>query len=319
MICSSEYRFFQWGWTLNRRATQFWGGASVLCIDIVSTLFRSFTKRVTIGHVGIVIIDLLEVIVTKKRIKDALRQIIKVIPGGTTLLRRRTTLIERRRLARIGNAKEVFLHHYEAKTWGDDESVSGAGSTIRYTENIRKIIPHIVDDLGALVILDAPCGDYNWFRMIEWERQIAYIGGDIVEPLVQQNESRFGSESRKFITLDIVHDSLPSADLWLCRDCLFHLSNRDIFLVLNNFIGSGIPYILTSTHPKCDRNDDIPTGSFRLINLQLPPFSLGKPVQVIDDWIEGFPVRQLALWKRKVLRNHLASNKEFQHAVRDHR
>ena len=58
-------------------------------------------------------------------------------------------------------------------------------------------------------------------------------------------------------------------------------------------------------------NSDIPTGAFRELNLQLPPFSLDKPLRVIDDWIEGHPVRRLGLWKPEVVRYALTSNKEF--------
>jgi hypothetical protein len=76
-----------------------------------------------------------------------------------------------------------------------------------------------------------------------------------------------------------VNNVLPRADLWLCRDCFFHFSEHDIFLALDKYLKSDIAYILTSTH-YCDVNSDTPTGEFRLLNLQLPPFSLGKPIRV---------------------------------------
>lgn len=256
---------------------------------------------------------------TKKRIKHALRKIISAFPGGNILLRKRENFLEGRRIARLGNAKEVFRHYYEVNEWGSEESVSGPGSTIQYTENIRKMIPQLVSDLGSLVILDAPCGDYNWFRMIDWETQITYIGGDIVEALVERNQSNYGNSNTKFINLDIVNDVLPRADLWLCRDCLFHLSYPNILSVINNFLNSDIGYILTSTHPNCKKNIDIPTGSFRLLNLELPPFSFGKPIQAIDDWIEGYPVRRLALWEREALWRNLAANKAFQRTAKRRR
>ncbi len=40
---------------------------------------------------------------------------------------------------------------------------------------------------------------------------------------------------------------LPKADLWLCRDVLFHLPNKDVITVLANFANSEIPYLLTTT------------------------------------------------------------------------
>ena len=238
-----------------------------------------------------------------KRIKQAVGRLISTLPMGQTFLRKYANFFEKYRLARIGNAKEIFHHHFETNEWGNTESVSGSGSTIQYTENIREVIPQVVSELGVLRILDAPCGDYNWFRMINWKTEINYIGGDIVEPLIKHNHLLHGNDNTKFINLDIVHDVLPKTDLWLCRDCLIHLSNHDILLVINNFLKSDIRYILTTTYPHCDRNYDIPTGTFRLLNLQLPPFNFCKPIQVIDDWIEGYPVRHLALWEREDLIN----------------
>jgi hypothetical protein len=34
------------------------------------------------------------------------------------------------------------------------------------------------------------------------------------------------------------------------------------------------------------------------VNLRLPPFNLPEPTALIDDWIDGTPVRQLGLWTR---------------------
>ncbi|MEA5558810.1 hypothetical protein [Nodularia spumigena] len=201
----------------------------------------------------------------------------------------------------IGNAKEIFHDHYTNNLWGSEESVSGPGSTIQYTENIRKEIPKLVKNLGIKVFLDAPCGDFNLFRMISWQEPIQYIGADIVEPLINRNKLLYGNDNRHFTYLDITQDTLPKADIWLCRDCLFHLSNKDIISVIDKFLSSGIKYLLTSTHSNSE-NEDITTGSFRLLNLQKDPFNFGQPIAFIEDWIQGYPIRHLALWERESIR-----------------
>ncbi|MCZ6717316.1 MAG: class I SAM-dependent methyltransferase, partial [Gammaproteobacteria bacterium] len=109
------------------------------------------------------------------------------------------------------------------------------------------------------------------------DRDTQYIGVDIVAPLIAASQEKFGNENTRFVHLDIISQKLPDADLWLCRDCLFHLSYDDIFSVIGNFLNSDIRYLLTSTHPECDRNIDIPTGHFRLLNMELPPFSFCRP------------------------------------------
>ncbi len=242
----------------------------------------------------------------KSRTAKAFNKLILTFPRGEEFLRKIANYLEKKRLAKIGrNAKEIFHHHFITNEWGNDESVSGAGSTIQYTENIRKKIPKLISELRVTSILDAPCGDYNWFRFINLETDIIYIGADIVEPLIERNNSLYGKGKNKFIVLDITNDALPKVDLWLCRDCLFHLSNHDIALAIRNFLDSDIRYFLTTTHPACNRNYDIPTGTFRFLNLQLPPFNFGQPIHVINDWIEGNPIRYLALWERETLKKRL--------------
>jgi hypothetical protein len=155
--------------------------------------------------------------------------------------------------------------------------------------------------------------------MIEWKNPIAYIGGDIVSALVEHNQAIYGNENTHFIILDIARDDLPRADLWLCRDCLFHLPYRDIFLAMNNFLRSNIRYLLTSTHPECHRNRDVYTGAFRTLNLQLKPFYFSPPILSMTDWIEGSPVRRLDLWERDALGQDLASNKMFRRILKQQR
>ncbi len=163
----------------------------------------------------------------RKSLKQSLRALILALPGGKTLLRWRESLRMRLRLLNPGHAKSVFRDLYRHNEWDNPESVSGPGSTLVYTVNIRDQLPRLVEELEIHSILDAPCGDFNWFKSIEWNTPISYLGGDIVDDLVKVNQSRYANDQTKFLHLDIVRDRLPKADLWLCRDCLFHLSERE--------------------------------------------------------------------------------------------
>ena len=206
--------------------------------------------------------------------------------------------------------KSVFTDYYFNNFWGNKESVSGAGSTLEYTENVRKEIPLLVERFGIHKFLDAPCGDYNWFQAMQRPQGMEYIGGDIVEELIKQNQIKFGDSSTSFIPLDVIADALPQADMWMCRDCLFHFSYEDIFKTLANFVRSDIKYIFTSIHTECTANADIVTGGARQLNLELPPFNLCKPLLYVDDWIPGFTVRRMGVWTREMVAESLASNPE---------
>ena len=205
-------------------------------------------------------------------------------------------------LRKMRSTEEVFTHHFEKRYWGDGETVSGSGSTLEYTQNLRKELPERLNNLGVRTVLDAPCGDYNWFKAMELGGEITYVGADIVTELVSRNQKLYGGDNTRFMELDIISDELPEIgqnSLWLCRDCLFHFSNESVITVLKKFSESSISYLLTSTHTENINNRDILTGDFRLLNLERPPFNLPKSKLYVSDWVEDSPVRYLALWTKQ--------------------
>jgi hypothetical protein len=244
-------------------------------------------------------------------LKSAIKRGLQYLPGGKTLLQRVRLYRFHKRLRKFPNSKAIFDYYYKTKFWGSVESASGPGSTIEYTENTRKGIADLIARLQVRRLLDAPCGDYNWFRLVQRAPDVQYIGGDIVESLIADNTAKYGNQNTAFLSMDITRDRLPGADLWLCRDVFLHLSYRDIFLTMNNFARSEIRYFLASSYVKADTNADIPTGSARPLNLELPPFNFGKPTEYIDDYVKGTPVRCLCLWERDSLLKALQNNSEF--------
>jgi SAM-dependent methyltransferase len=192
---------------------------------------------------------------------------------------------------------EVFSEHYRKNGWGCCESVSGEGSTIEQTAVIREALPKIVRDFQVRTLLDIPCGDFNWMKLLELPVQ--YTGADIVEEIIAANQKSFGNPSRSFIRLDLTVDTLPTADLVLCRDCLFHLSYAHIFQALANIKRSGSRFLLTTTNMRLIENKNIVTGEWRRLNLLVPPFSLPKPLLLIDEKCPNAvsPDKHIGLWR----------------------
>lgn len=246
--------------------------------------------------------------------KEAVRSAALAIPGGTRAYRWLANRLARSRFRRMfpelhdtDDAVTIFDRMYHGNAWGCPETPSGPGSTLAYTAGIRVELPKLLASLGIRTLLDAPCGDFNWMRAVEWDVPLSYVGGDISPSLIARSQARFSDERHVFRVLDIRHDDLPTADLWLCRDCLFHLPERDVLAVLGNFVRHEIPYLLTSCHTDCRINTDAPTGGFRLLNLQLPPYGLGPPTLAIDDWAPGHARRHLGLWRREQVAEALRS------------
>lgn len=180
------------------------------------------------------------------------------------------------------------------------ESVSGPGSSLCQTMEIRQRLPQLLQSIGALSLLDAPCGDFNWMKHVVHGVQ-EYTGVDILEDLIGANQQRYAGNGRKFLRLDLSSDVLPRADVILCRDCLVHFSAHDVLRSLANFKRCGADYLLTTTFPRRSANEDIPTGGWRPINLELAPFCFPPPLRVINERCteDGgrYADKSLGLWR----------------------
>lgn len=199
----------------------------------------------------------------------------------------------------MSTMNDLWTRWYEKKSSMDVESRSGDTSTLKSTKNLRKELPRLLHKIDVETLFDAPCGDMNWMRQVLKETTINFIGADIVEPMIEELQAD-PELSRKatFMTLDLTCDELPSADLMLARDFLFHLSFEDTLAFLRNFARSNIRYLLTTSHINDGKfqNRDIPTGNFRQIDLFEAPYSF--PRDTLDKILDGKNDRYLYLWTR---------------------
>jgi Methyltransferase domain len=185
--------------------------------------------------------------------------------------------------------------------WGAPTSVSGLGSENAATAAIKEALPGLLQRLEARSLLDAPCGDAGW--IIDCVRGLDYTGVDIVPSLIAANRHRAarGEIAGRFVLADITRDSLPSADVIFCRDCLVHLSFDNIGRAIAQFRASGAQWLLTTTFPEWEANSDCEDGDWRALNLQRPPFDWPTPIELINERCEegggGWRDKSLGLWR----------------------
>lgn len=200
--------------------------------------------------------------------------------------------------------RRVFTAIHTDRTWGDAESVSGPGSTQARANAFLSELIALVRRLGCTTLLDAPCGDFNWAQPLA-DTVAQYIGVDVVPKLIAENRNRWSSPSRHFICRDLVSQSLPAADLILCRDGLVHLSNRDTLAALANMQRTGAEYLILTTFIGDRTNADIATGEWRPLNMQRAPFSLPPPLELIDERCHHtggiYADKRLGLWRTRDL------------------
>lgn len=206
----------------------------------------------------------------------------------------------RRRWLLRGDPRERFERIWRANRWHGDESRSGKGSSLAYTANLRARLPELIERFGVGSVFDAPCGDFHWMRTVVEAGSFRYVGGDIV-PEIVADLARHANERVAFRVFDLTTDRFPRADLWLCRDCWFHLSYADVLASLEGFVASSIPYLLTTSHEADGsfRNRDVRSGGFRRIDLFAPPFGFPRETLFdVEDWIPPHPPRHMHLWER---------------------
>jgi hypothetical protein len=205
----------------------------------------------------------------------------------------------------------VFDNIMALNRWGEGESRSGPGSTLLYTRNLRSQLEVFFKDFAVRSFFDAPCGDFNWMREVDFTG-IGYLGGDISRALIAHNGKAYAAADRSFIDFDISVDKFPTADVWFCRDCFFHLPEASIFQALRNFCESDIKLLMMTNHINATgfENADIEAGEFRLTDFYIEPYCLPRDVLFrIADYVHPFPQREMCVWTREQVAAALAGRR----------
>jgi len=206
--------------------------------------------------------------------------------------------------------KEIFINIYNKNEWSSKESVSGTGSEMGTTKEIREQLPNLFKKYGIKRLLDFGCGDFNWMKEIVGSLDY-YHGVDVVEEVIANNKKKYAKENIKFscnVKNDFVN-SCESFDAVLLRDVLVHLSYMNIAITLGTLSSRDIKYILTTSFLAETENRDISTGSWRRLNLMKEPFDFPPPLETIVSYSEPYNVgggvlydKTLSLWKLKNIR-----------------
>ena len=209
------------------------------------------------------------------------------------------------------NKDNIFEKIYKKNYWGSAESLSGPGSDLINTQNIRIELPKIISKYKIQKVLDVPCGDFNWMKLVVDKSDIDYLGCDIVEELININKKLYSSNKVNFSKLNLINDQLPDADLLVCRALFFHLDFFSIKKILENFKRSNIKYILLTNSPKLENfiNKDIINGQFRDLDLfKAPLFFPSNYLYKFEDVLNSDTNKtnqEMILWRMDDLLNNV--------------
>jgi hypothetical protein len=198
--------------------------------------------------------------------------------------------------------KQAFEVLHNERLLGAHETVSGGGSTLMGTYNLRRTLQTLLDSGVFKSILDIGCGDFYWLSAMNL-REVDYLGLDIVSSLIGNNRRRW--PGRAFEVMDIVESVPPPRDLALCKDLFTHFPQRDVVDAFNNIKKSGSRYLAATTYypalVKASQakyyyehiNIRSAPAYWRPLNLQLKPFYFPSPLWSIR---EGHGGRTLDIW-----------------------
>jgi SAM-dependent methyltransferase len=191
--------------------------------------------------------------------------------------------------------RRTFRNVYERRLWGTDKFgvyFSGVGSIGEpakvYVDAMVPIIADMMRSFGnETTVVDLGCGDFRiGAALLERLPPLRYVGCDLVPELVAENSRRYGSRNISFRCLDIVGEDLPPGHIYLVRQVLQHLPNRDIARVLGKlryckdvYVTEGQPETLEGlVNPDKPIGADVRfnwrTGRGRGVELDQHPFGL---------------------------------------------
>ncbi|QMU58277.1 MAG: methyltransferase domain-containing protein [Boseongicola sp.] len=208
---------------------------------------------------------------------------------------------------------------FEDKDWseGGKHPRSGVGSSLALTARIREALPGLFDRYEVQSFVDAPCGDWSWMQEVDLQG-VDYVGLDISESLIAANQAAYARDGVSFAVADVTSDPLPKADLFMCRDCLFHLKYWLRWEFFQRFVASGSRYLLTTMHAVEANRNVRDNGRFQAFNPTKSPFDFPEPVEAVvetatrNDAGDLVPVdapggeRWMAIWSLEQVRKVVA-------------
>ena len=202
-----------------------------------------------------------------------------------------------------------FTAIYNNNIWGSKETRSGYGSELKQTSFIIKKMPDILKKYNIHNLIEIGCGDFNWMQKVSPYLD-NYIGIDIVQEMIDKNREKYGSDNIRFecevYPYWIMYFSDKMFNAVLFADMLVHLPYFMSLSYLNAVKKAGVKYLFATTFKYFRFNEDIrisQTG-WRPLNMELEPFKLGKPIELIrykESYVENNTEikndKYLGLWK----------------------
>ena len=196
----------------------------------------------------------------------------------------------------------VFDEIYKSGLWGKGSGGgSDSGACIQYSRWLEKFI--IENEIRSIV--DLGCGDWQFMRLVDLNGA-KYLGIDVASSVIDVNSRLYSSPNVQFGMLRS-YKSLPSADLLICKDVMQHLSNQEVFRIIEilprytySLVTNDVSCGFSAKHQLLQRarkpwapllNRDIQTGDYRTIDISKKPFNTDS--RLVLEWkVNPYSIRR---------------------------
>ena len=172
-------------------------------------------------------------------------------------------------------------------------------SSINGTKDLCNQLPTLFSQYNIKSIFDAGACDAAW-QTQTLDHMVDYHAGERNASIV--NIAKQKNPSLSIQVHDMTKDIFPNVDLLFVRDVTIHMNNYYKRKLLDNWISSSIPWILTTQINDCQHNIDFELvpgeWKFAEINWLLTPWNFPNPVNYVTD---GFSQRFMSLWHKDQL------------------
>lgn len=169
-------------------------------------------------------------------------------------------------------------------------------SSIEGTKELCLQLPSLFKSHNINSIFDARANDAEW-QMQTLANFVDYHAGDRNSAMIEIAKKRFPTVD--ICVHDITRDQFPVVDLLFVRDVAIHMNNFYKRCFLQNWLSSGIPWLLMTQLNYCKLNEDFEQKEnewhFAEINWYIEPWAFP---QCIDSVRDGNPQRSMDLWHR---------------------
>lgn len=141
----------------------------------------------------------------------------------------------------MSSLQDKFENIYEKSVWGKNwkgEGGSGKGDgTSPDSKMWIQFLTKFIKEHNIKTLADLGCGDWKFSRFIPWqELNVQYLGYDVVEKVVENNNQEYSSSHVEFQHGDITTTEVKGFNAVVIKDVLQHLSDEDVVKVLDKVL-----------------------------------------------------------------------------------